>query len=37
MLQSSGGFARAELNKIVDIVRKHRPRLLEAWHKYFGN
>jgi hypothetical protein len=36
-LQSSGGFARVELNKIADIVRKHRPQLLESWHEYFGN
>lgn len=35
-LQSSAGFARAELVRIVRLVEEHRTELLEAWHDYFG-
>ncbi len=30
------GFSDKELGKIESIVREHQPRLLEAWHEYFG-
>ncbi|HEY3077953.1 MAG TPA: DUF4160 domain-containing protein [Burkholderiales bacterium] len=35
-LQSSGGFARGEINRIARIVTEHRTDLLEAWNEYFG-
>jgi len=35
-LQSSGGFAPIEINKIARIVTDHRAQLLEAWNEYFG-
>lgn len=36
-LQDSGGFSRAELNRLRRIVQIHQHRLLEAWHEYFGD
>jgi hypothetical protein len=30
------GFAPFELNRIENLVRKHRLELLEAWHEFFG-
>lgn len=36
-LQNSGGFSRAEINKLHKIISEHQSELLEAWHEYFGN
>lgn len=36
-LQSSGGFSRAEINKIAKLVADHQIELLEAWNEYFGH
>lgn len=36
-LQDSGGFSRAELNRLRRIAQIHQHRLLEAWHEYFGD
>ncbi|MDX2224984.1 MAG: DUF4160 domain-containing protein [Rhodospirillaceae bacterium] len=30
------GFAARELNILHGLVRKHRMKLMEAWHAYFG-
>ena len=35
-LQESGGFPRAELNRIRQLVELNQDRFLEAWHEYFG-
>lgn len=34
-LQESGGFSRAEINRIVGMVAAHQERLLRSWHDYF--
>lgn len=36
-LNRSGGFSRAELGKIQEIIEENQKRLLEAWNDYFGN
>lgn len=36
-LQSSGGFSRAEINKIYKIVLKYERKLVEAWDEYFSD
>ncbi|TAN43024.1 MAG: DUF4160 domain-containing protein [Nitrospirae bacterium] len=36
-LQNSGGFSRAEINKVNRIINDNQKKLLEAWHEYFGN
>jgi len=36
-LQESGGFPRAELNRIRQLVQLNQDRLLETWHEYFGD
>jgi hypothetical protein len=36
-LQKSGGFSRAELNKIAGLVQDKQEYLLERWHEFFGN
>ena len=36
-LQSSGGFSRADLNRIRDAIVEHRVSLMEAWDEYFGS
>ncbi|MHB1619295.1 MAG: DUF4160 domain-containing protein [Sulfuricella sp.] len=36
-LANSGGFGRVELVRIQKIVVEYQPRLLEAWHEYFGS
>ncbi|MFY4729363.1 DUF4160 domain-containing protein [Nitrospira sp. BLG_2] len=32
----SGGFPRAELNRIRQLVELNQDRFLEAWNEYFG-
>ena len=34
-LQSSGGFPRAEIRQIEQIVMENQQTLLEAWNEYF--
>jgi hypothetical protein len=34
-LQSSSGFARAELNTIYRLIEQHQRVLLQHWHDYF--
>jgi hypothetical protein len=34
-LQDSGGFSRAELARIVFMVREHEAQLLRSWNDYF--
>ena len=36
-LQNSGGFNRAELNRIQKIIQDHHQKLTEAWNDYFGH
>ena len=33
-LQEAGGFRRAELRRIMRLVREHEDKLLEAWNAY---
>lgn len=35
-LAANIGFRPKELNKLQSMVEKHRVKLLEAWHGYFG-
>ena len=35
-LAKSRGFAEHELNRIQELVEKHRQTLIEGWHDYFG-
>ena len=34
-LQTSGGFSRAEIARIRNLVEEHREDLMEAWNEYF--
>lgn len=34
-LQSSGGFGRAEINRIQQLVEENRDALLRGWDEYF--
>ena len=34
-LEESGGFSRAEINRIVSLVREHHRELLRSWNDYF--
>lgn len=36
-LESSRGFAGAELRRILDIVEANREQLLKDWNEYFGH
>jgi hypothetical protein len=36
-LEQSGGFARAEINRIQRLVGEHREEFQEAWNEFFGN
>lgn len=36
-LQNSGGFKRAEINRIQKIITEHHLQLMEAWNEYFGS
>ena len=35
-LEQSGGFRRAEINRIQRMVEEHRETLQEAWNEFFG-
>ena len=35
-LERAGGFNRAELNTIAQLVQEHRATLLERWYEFFG-
>jgi hypothetical protein len=35
-LASNAGFVAHDLGVILRLVRQHQPRLLEAWHEFFG-
>lgn len=36
-LQESGGFARAELNRLSELVEAHRQSFIEAWDEFFSD
>ena len=36
-LQESGGFARAEMNRLAALVEENRDLLLNAWNDFFRN
>ena len=36
-LQSSGGFNRVEINRIMRIVEENREQLLTSWDNYFND
>ena len=36
-LQSSGGFARSEINRLRALVVENEAILLEAWNEFFGH
>ena len=36
-LQSSGGFNRSEIRKIISIIIDNQIELLEAWNEHFGS
>jgi hypothetical protein len=36
VLERAGGFSRAELNAIANLVEEHRERLLRSWYEFFG-
>lgn len=36
-LERAGGFRRAELNGILELVQEHRERLLRSWYEFFGH
>lgn len=35
-IQNSGGFSRAELNKLFRMVQDNADKLLEAWNEFFN-
>jgi hypothetical protein len=35
-LAKNRGFPEHELTRIAHLVAEHQPKLLEAWHDYFG-
>lgn len=35
-LQSSGGFSRTEIARVLSMVAQNQPELLEAWNEYFN-
>ncbi|MFQ5665768.1 MAG: DUF4160 domain-containing protein [Candidatus Binatia bacterium] len=36
-LQRSGGFRRAEIQRIQRLVEQHREQLLRSWNEYFND
>lgn len=36
-MHSSGGFNRAEIGKIQEIIAEQHVRFVEAWNDYFGS
>lgn len=37
MLDSSGGFSRKEINKILELVNEYEVELIRSWHEYFSD
>jgi len=37
MLQSSGGFSRKEMGRLLKLVEENQEQLLREWHEYFGD
>lgn len=37
ILQSSGGFGRREINRILGRVVEHQKEIVDAWDEYFGS
>lgn len=35
-LQSSGGFSRTEISKILNIIENNRETMMEAWNDFFS-
>jgi hypothetical protein len=35
-LQYSGGFTKADINKIHQIINEYKQKLLETWYDYFS-
>ena len=35
-LQSSGGFSRAEISKILNVIENKRDTMMEAWNDFFS-
>ena len=36
-LETSGGFSRSDISRILSIVKKHQIELMEAWNGYFSS
>ena len=36
-LQTSGGFSRSEIARLLDMVDEYQDELLEAWNAYFND
>lgn len=36
-LQESGGFSRAEINRIATLVSENQNQLLRAWNEFFND
>jgi hypothetical protein len=36
-LHDSGGFGRADINRVKQLVVENETLLLRAWHEFFGN
>jgi len=36
-MHSSGGFSRAEISKIQEIIEEYHVRFVEVWNDYFGS
>lgn len=36
VLARNAGFSARELGAVLRLVRDHQPKLLEAWHGFFG-
>jgi hypothetical protein len=37
VLERAGGYSRAELNRIAELVQEHQAQLLESWYEFFGS
>ena len=36
-LENSGGFSRADINRILAIIKENQNELMEAWNGYFSS
>ena len=36
-LESSGGFNRVDLSRIIKIIEENLDKILEVWNEYFGD